>query len=487
MKKNFYELGQNAIVYGLGTVAQPLVGFLLLPVYTSRLNPDEYGRLALITTLNTLLGVLLGMGISTSVFKHFFKEKTVKGRQLIISSAFFWLIGLGVVTIIFLFPLSTTIAKVMLESVIYTEHIKMMTVTLALMQIQIIPYGVLRAEKKPQQYIFLTLSNFVLNVGLNIYFVVYVGAGILGILWAGLLSSFTFVLAGIYLCRHMIRLIFSWSAVKSMLRYGIPLVPAAISFYILNQSDRWFLQHFTTMQEVGIYSLGYKIGSIINFILIQPVQLIWMPIVYEKEHQPDATAFYQRMLTYMLLIGCWIGIGLSSFTKELLLFASPEYHTAYAVIPWIVFAYVINGAYIIVVIGIFLKDKTSYAALITGIAGISNILFNFLLIPTFGSLGAAQSTLLSFMVMFWVAWLVNHYVYPLQYEWGRIMKILLVSLFLLFTSFYVVANMFLSLVLKVSILLAYWEILYLVKFYNKEEITWAKSVVRIASSKLIIK
>lgn len=488
MKKRFYEVGQNAIVYGVGNVAQQLIGFLLLPIYTAKLIPAEYGRLALITTLSALLNALLGMGMSTSIFKYFFRENTIEGKRLIASSVFFWLIFLGIFTAFFMFLFSANIADVLLGSSNYANHIRLMTATLVLTQTQLVPYSILRAEKKSKVYAFLTLSTFVLTAGLNIIFVAYMNLGILGILWAGLISTFIFVLVGLYLCRHMLQAVFSWTVIVSMLRYGLPLVPSSISLYILNQADLWFLQHFSTMQEVGVYVLGYKIGSIINMIMFQPIQMIWMPIVYEIEHQPDAKIFYERALTYIFMIGCWGALVLSYFSEEiLLLMADPKYHIAYIFVPWVAFAYVMHGAYFIVVIGVFLKGKTSYTIWIVGLAGISNILFNFLLIPTFGAWGAAQSTLISFALLFCITWLINRRIYPLQYEWGRILKIALTSLTLLVAGRYISGSLVSTIMIKSLLSVIYWIVLLALRFYKKEESFWVKSLVKRAYSKRNIK
>jgi O-antigen/teichoic acid export membrane protein len=471
MKSKFFQVAQNALVYGLGSISQQIIGFLLLPIYTSYLDPDEYGRLALISAFSALLSMILGMGISTAIFKFYHKENSVDGKRLVISSTLFWLIGLGILTVVVITLLSGQLSQVLLNSSRYALHIQVMGFTLAFTQLQVIPFGVLRAEKKPWQYASLTLSNFVLGIGLSIYLIVFLKLGILGVLLSGLLSTVVFVFVGMFICRHMISLDFSWPIVESLLRFGIPLVPSSISLYVLNQADRWFLQHYHSFQDVGVYSLGYKIGSVINLVVVQPVQLIWFPIVFEMEHQPDGKKFYERMLTYFFMISCWAGLALIMFSEELILFiVSPKYHGAYEIVAWVVIAYIMYGAYFIVVIGVFLKNKTPYTIWIVGLAGVSNIIFNFLLIPKYGSIGAAIATFLSFFILFIMAFFVSRRVYPLEYEWLRIFKIFGVSMIMACLSFILPEGLALNLIVKSLILLGYWGVLRITGFFNKNEI-----------------
>jgi O-antigen/teichoic acid export membrane protein len=478
MKSKFFQVAQNALVYGLGSVSQQIIGFLLLPLYTAHLDPDEYGRLALISAFSALLGMVLGMGISTSIFKYYFKEKNVDGKRLVISSALFWLIGLGIFSAVVMALFSGQISQVLLSSPLYAPHIQVMAFTLALTQLQVIPLGVLRAEKKSWQYALLTLSNFVFGVGLSIYLIAYLELGILGVLLANLASAAMFVLIGMFICRNMIGLHFSWTILQSLLRFGIPLIPAAVSLYVLNQADRWFLQYYHSFQDVGVYSLGYKIGSAINLAVVQPVQLIWLPIVFEMEHQADGKKFYERMLTYFFVISFWVGLALILFSEEVILFGvDSKYREAYGIIPWVVMAYIMYGAYFIVVIGVFLKNKTSYTIWIVGLAGIFNIVFDFLLIPGLAGKGAAVATLLSYIVLFILAFWVNRRVYPLEYEWARIAKVFGVFLVILFFPRVLSGYPILVAVIKAFLLLVYWVALWLTGFFDQNELAWFKALL----------
>jgi O-antigen/teichoic acid export membrane protein len=296
--------------------------------------------------------------------------------------------------------------------------------------------------------------------------------GIKGSLQASTITAGTFAFIGLSLCKSMLGFSFSWQVIKSMLKFGLPLVPSLMSSYVLSQADRWFLQSYSTMDVLGIYSLGYRVGSMINLFVVQPFQLIWLPMIFETEKKPGAKHFFEQMLTYMLLFSFWVGLGISLFSKELLtVMATPAYQGAYATIPWIVLAYVIYGGYMVVNIGIYIKNKTAYAMWLVGAAALSNILFNFMLIPSLGGLGAAQATLLSYIILFIIALFVNRRIFPLDYEWIRIAKVALVALSLFACGFLLIpSSIYVTILWKSVIMLAYWGILYLVRFFNPNEL-----------------
>lgn len=479
MKSKFLEVYQHAIVYGLGNAGQQLISFILLPLYTSYLAPDEYGRLALITALSGLLSVLLGMGFATSFFKFYPKAGEIDSKKEVISSALVWLFGVGIMAVIVLWLMAGSIAKVFLGSLNYSLYIKIMAVNLMFNMLQLIPAGMFRAEKRSWQYVVFTLSDLILALGLNIYFLTSLRMGVLGILLADALATGIMLLVELYVFRHMLQLALSWSLIGSMLRFGSPLILSGLGIYILNQADRWFLQYYTTMEVVGVYSLGYKFALLINLLLIQPIQLVWIPMVFEMEKHPDAKQFYERMLTYVFLINLWVALGLSIFSKEVIaLMTTPAYHSAYKVVPWVALAYVIYGAYPIVNIGTLLSGKTVYSIWIVGIAGLSNLLLNFFLIPSWGGLGAAQATLLSEIILFAIAWWINRRILSLQYQWGRILKVFLVFMALLMCGQMTLHNLYLDILLKSSLMIIYFGLLWLWSFYEAGEIGWVGSVLR---------
>lgn len=486
LKAKFLEVARHGVVYGLGNVSQQLIGFLLLPVYTSRLVPEEYGLLTMLLTFNALLSVLLGMGFSTTLFRFFF-GKEGEARKQVVSTVLFWLMGVGGAAILAIWLATDSVSRLIFGTDQYVTHLRLVSVTLALTLLQMIPLSVLRAQKRALHYAILVVALFVLGILLNIYMVVVLEKGVLGILTANALTGLVFVVVGLFLCREFVGFTLSKQLLGEMLRYTLPLVPGAIGGYILQRADRWFLQQYASLEVVGLYSLGYQFGNIVNVLVVHPFQLVWFPTALEMRKKPEAKVFFERVLTYFLLITCWVGLGISLFSKEVLyLMAKPAYFPAQFYIPWIVLAYVVFGGYYVVDMGIFLVDKTSYVIWILGAASLANIALNFLLIPPFGAMGAAIATLLSYLLLFLVAYGINQRVFPLRYEWGRILKILMVFLLLLVCGYWSFEPLLLSLAYKSILAIFYWILLLVLGFYLPGERAFIGETFKKFSRKIIL-
>jgi len=477
LKARYWETAKHALVFGLGSLGNKLIAFLLLPLYTSYLTTADYGVLAVLNAADALLTIVLHMGLSTSIFKFYYSDEEAESRRLIISTSLFWLVGIGVIVLIAALSLAHPLARVLLHTSAYAQHVRLLLAADAFTIVKIIPLCCFRARKQSAKYACFSLVEFLTTTALNILFVAYARMGILGILRASLITAIVFSVLGVVLCRADLTLSFSWARLKALLRYGLPLVPSLLSAYVLVQSDRFFLQRFVPMSDVGLYSLGYQFGMLINLLVVQPFQLVWLPTAFEMEHRPRARDFYQGMLTYILLLGSWFALGLSLLGKDVIaLVTSKSFHSAYVVIPWVACSYVMYAGYMVVNIGIYLRSKTHYAMWIVGAAALFNLTLNLVLIPSFGILGAAAATLLSYTLLFVVAWQVNRRFFPLSYEWGRVAKLGAVAAVVFFVGQNIIWEGLPAILVKVLLLILFWGLLLLSRFFNSNEIAMIQKV-----------
>lgn len=470
-KSKYLETAKQAFVFGLGSLSNKIIGFLLLPLYTSQLSTADYGILSIVGTTSSLLNAVLQMGLSTSTFKHYFATDDPTERKRIVSTALLWLIFISTVSALLFSFVSPFFSQLLLGDKVHTAYIRLMVVTLIFNVTSIIPMAILRSQKRAKAYSALSVISFTLGTILNIYVVVVAKQGVLGILVASLLASIFRAMAGVVLCRVNFAFIFSFSTLRSLLRFGAPLIPSALSSFALSQADRYFLRYFSTLSQTGLYSLGFRFGVFINLLVVQPFQMIWLPMAFEMDGRPNAEEYYTRMLTYVLLAATWVALGVSLLGREaIFIMAAPAYHSAYRVIPWIAFAYVFYAAYMTVNIGIYLKNKTHWAIWIVGSAALFNILSNFVLIPGQGMMGAGLATLLSYMFLFLLAWQVNRRICPLDYEWWRIVKLSAVTGLILWIGWIVPESIILAIAVKSLLLIGFWGLLLAWRFFTPQEI-----------------
>lgn len=269
-----------------------------------------------------------------------------------------------------------------------------------------------------------------------------------------------------------------------MLSFGLPLVPAGLAAWIMTLADRYFLQFLSTPTELGLYSLGYKFGMVVQALIVGPFTLAWAPFLWSVAKEKNAKEVYSSVLTYFVLVGMFATLVLSVLSREVLMvMVTPPFYSAYKAIPLIALSYVLYGCYFVFNPGMLIAKKTKYAALIVGAGAIVNLGLNYLLIPGYGMMGAAVATVISYLLLPIGLFFLSRRYYPIEYEWSRIAKILLAAVPVYIGSIFIINDSaIIAGVLKLLSLLGFPILLFVFKFFKAEEIKKAKELIKVALS-----
>lgn len=487
MLNQLLKLSWHSIIYGFGVVVSQVVGFFLIPVYTRYLTPSDYGTLEIFTTTSSILSIIFVMGLSSALFRSYFLHDDPEKKKAVVSTAFVYLSLTSAILSLLLIALASNFSHILFHSTEYTLYFRLIFISLFCDVGVVITLSVFRAREEPIRYALVTVARLLISISLNIVFVVVLHKGVLGILEANLITSGSLyvILLGTIIRRAGFN--FSSEELKRMLAFGLPLVPAGLGSWILTLSDRYFLQFMSTSSELGLYSLGYKLGLVVNALVVGPFITAWSPFAFAVWKEKNAKQIYSRVFTYFFLVTMFIALVLSCLSNEVLgLMATPAFHGAYKVIPLIALSYVIYGSYEVLSVGIGLMAKTKYSALIVAIAAIVNLGLNYLLIPDFGMMGAAGATLASYLLLAISSYLVSRRFYTVDYDWGRVAKIFFAAAIVFSGSFFisdtygVVHSYVIVGVFKLLALLTFPVLLYFFGFYQPEEIKKAKEIIKAA-------
>lgn len=423
------ETMRHTAIYSVGTVLRRLAAFVLIPLYTRFLSPSEYGILALILLVVSALSIFLNLGMSSALFKFFFETNDPRKRTIIVSTAFFFLLISATLFVGGAVACTKPISGFVFRSYDYAFLLVIAFVTALVDAMASIPLALLRAYRKSIQFTVFSLFRFLSSVSFILYFVIVKEEEVLGILKGGLIASIaTWMVLLPIVVRH-VRLSFSSRMLRQLLGFGLPLVPSGLAVWILTLSDRYFLQYFSTLEQVGLYSLGHKLGTLINVLVVAPFTLAWGPLMFSVQKQSNAKTIYSSVLTHFVCIAGFLGLCFSLYVKPLLQkIAMPEYLPSHIVVFPITCSYVLYGTYMIFTAGATLSKKTKFLALVTGLAACLKLVLNYLLIPRYGMMGAAFATVLSYFSMAFLMFVASSRVYFIQFEFKRVGKIALVVL-----------------------------------------------------------
>ncbi|BCL59428.1 hypothetical protein DGMP_01210 [Desulfomarina profundi] len=198
--------------------------------------------------------------------------------------------------------------------------------------------------------------------------------------------------------------IISKELIKKLLSFGIPLVWLEISMIIMTFGDRYQIGYLNDAKSVGLYTAGYNLAQYMQQIITQPLSLAIYPIynkLFTEKGETETGLFLDTVLRYYFAVTIPLLIFLTVHAKILLSFlASEKYQAAATVVPIVFLGNLINGAVPIISAGLYLSRNTKILGKITVYAAISNIILNWYFISVFGYVGAAFTTLLSFMFLF---------------------------------------------------------------------------------------
>jgi O-antigen/teichoic acid export membrane protein len=411
---------RHSAVYGLGNILAKVLGFLILPLYTHYLAPRDFGLFELMDLSISILGMVLQMGIAPALLRSYAAAPSPAEKKKAVSTVFIFVGATGLVTFLCGFALVRPISIILFGPAVPSNYL-LLSFSSFVLSYMAGPFRIyLRAREASGRLVMLDTVSTLLIFGLNILFVAGLKFGLLGVLMSPLIVNgvWTIVAAGSLLG---IGLHFSLNLLRQMVSFGWPLILSNLAAFVLNFADRFFLQHFRSLEVVGLYAVGYKFGFMINVLLVQPFFQMWQARMYaiysDKQH---VSIFGQIFVLYSLLL-TYAALAVALFSQEIInLMAGPKFAGAGAVIPVVSLAYVVSGVGLYLQTGLYLANRTKLIGVISAISTIASLALYYVLISRYGLLGAAWATVMSFGVAALGSYWQSRRVCPLGLDLHRV-------------------------------------------------------------------
>jgi len=426
--KQIKSLSKDSLLYGFSGAVGKFVGLFTAPILTRIFTPADYGIISLMQTMVGFLVMIAGFNIVSGVFRYYYEYDDKDKRRQVLSTGLLFIIICAVLFSVLTNLMAPTISgllNIRQSNIIDTssydiiKYIKILSIGMFFELISINYQYVLRMTRQPHKYLLMTLTKVVVNVISIITLVVIYEFGIEGAIWSGVIANISIVIAGVYLTRKNYTVSFSTSMLWLFLSYSLPQFPAVIINWMLEQSNRFFINYYSSLENQGYYSIGLKVASI--FLLFTfAFRLAWDPYALSIMKNKDAKQVYSKFYSiYFALIGS-VAIFISLMAKPVLMVLTPEnYHVAFSIVFILVWGFLIQGSNSIIAIGIAISKKTIFISYAQIMAFVINLLLNIILIPRYGAWGAAISLLGGVLTQSLAYYYFASKVYPVKYEYFK--------------------------------------------------------------------
>ena len=398
---------ENFLVYGLGSVISKVIPLIMLPIIT-RLMPDPafYGLFDLSNTITSFGTAIAILGMYDAMFRYFFEKDDEEYRKDICSTAFIFTLG----TSIAIFLLMILFEKEIAVWVFADEQYGLLVYLTAIATLLGATNGIISAPTRMQnkRKVFLVTNTLSPIIGYAVSIpLLLAGHYLVALPLAGIVSSF--LLEGAF--AYMNRQFFSFNRfhgeyLRNMLKLAVPLAPTFLVYWVFNSADRLMISNMLGVQANGIYSIGSKLGLASQFIY-QAFAGGWQYFAFstmKEENQVESNSKVFEYLGFVSFISCMFICAISKEFYELVF--TGEYVAGYIVSPYLFLAPLLLMLYQVIANQFLVVKKTWPGTVVLALGALSNIGFNYWLIPILGVEGAGLATLLGYILTVLLASLV---------------------------------------------------------------------------------
>jgi len=458
------RLAKNTLIYTIGNILPQAAGFLLLPVYTAYLSPEDYGIVSSMQVLSSILQILFTLGIERSIYRLYFDYRSDLEIRDYLGTITISLFVISSFALALTFIFRNVIGRVY-KSIDFYPFYLYSILGMYFSIFSIIPKIYLQLKEKAGNFVILSILQFVLNTCLVLWFIIKKKAGAAGMLSGGMYANIFMLPIFIYYSNRIMNLKFKWTILANSLSFSIPMIPSLLSAWVLNLSNRIFIERYFSLHDVGIFSLGSKIVQLI-LVFSSAFSQAFNPVFYRLANSNDQMSSKKKLSQYCtlyVLVLLFISFLVSFFSKEVIvLFLNKNYGDAYKIVPILTLGYFFSQASGLFNLMVYQEKKASLITIVILISAAINILINYILIPRYGSYGAAFATFFSFLMMFLFSYLVATKCYFIQLNWRMIILCLLISIIITIIFNYINLPTIYILISKIVLILG--VILYIYKF-----------------------
>lgn len=409
---------KDFFIYGFAAMFGKIAAVFLMPVYTSILSQEDYGAMAVLSSLSGIVGLFSNLNIHSGIARDYY-EKDVD-RKSLISTGFWSILTLSSIVMCCMFAGRDFIRGEMLN---LDENFDtaMIFVLLSVPAASIMSYFSIltRYKKKPVLFSLGIIMQLMVQIGISIYTIVVLKIGVSGFFFAMFVSELLAIVYFAFLNKEYIGFGCNRRILKKALLFSLPTLPAIMAGWFDSSFGQILIGRYVSLEDVGVYSIALQIAS--GFTLISmALNNVWTPFLYENYMKPEFVKQVDKIfILFVVGLSC-ISLTLSLFSREVILLLSNEAYLDAAL--YVTLLCIPMGVYLLFPFassGVSISRDTKYIGIAYVAGSLFNIAFIFICLPILGvvcvPVGLGISRLVSYGILYVVTKRKNLLVLPNRY------------------------------------------------------------------------
>ncbi len=400
------EFIKKFLGFSVGPVIGALISFITVPVTSHLVSADQFGLANMFTIANNIVTLIVLIGIDQAFIREYNENKDKSKllcNSLLIPIVASIIIGIGFVVF------RKSLALILFDNSEMIKPIILLAVCTPLFIIEKFMLISLRMQEKALQYSLWNIASKLLNLIIVVLLLLFYRKNFESIIYATIYSQLIISAILMYLQRKNIKFskdFIDWEIIKSLLKFGVPLVPATVIGWGLNSMDSVFLRAMSNYTELGYYSVALKVSNVLG-IIQSSFSAFWTPLAFKWKANNEKKENFEIVSDGVALIMSIILILILLFKNIIPLIFGEGYGKIIYIIPFLMFYPIFYTMSETTTLGIYFSKKTYYNIIISIISVVVNLILNYILIPTYHAVGAAIATGISYLVFFWARTIIS--------------------------------------------------------------------------------
>lgn len=390
----YKKMGKNMFLFMFGNIGSKIILFLMVPIYTNIFNRQEFGQIDIFNQTISLLLPFITLQVYDSLFRFLMNKN--KNENDLVTNSF--------VLIILSFLFSLLFLPILNQFILSRELVKYFYIILFLNLLYKLLSSFLRGKEIIKIFSVGEVLYTFLLASFNIIFLVLLKFNVKGYFYSIILSRLTTILFWIFytkIWRYISFRKINYILQKEMIFYSIPLIPNALSWWVMNLSDRYILKYHLGTSAIGLYAISYKIPSIMMAIK-SVFSNAWQISAIEEFESTNESEFYSKVFSFQFSIFILITSLLLIILKPFMsIYVSSDFFISWRFVPFLLIGTLFSTFSSFMGVGYIATRNTKGAFYTSFLGALTNLIINLIAIPRFGIQAASFSTMIAYFIM-WI-------------------------------------------------------------------------------------